>query len=104
MLKKSQELLLEAQEEENDLKALGKYTKAMREARLERFDDYIVPLETRGYIITPFNGTKFVIDTQIEKFGIIDFFPKANKICIRKGNKWIKPGLKWIIKNLLENE
>ena len=49
------------------------------------------------------NNHKFTIDTdaQEEKFGVIDYFPKANKVLIRKDNKWIKPGLKWIITNLL---
>ena len=34
-------------------------------------------------------------------FGDLDFYPKANKVLIRKDNKWIKPGLNWIYKNLL---
>lgn len=33
-------------------------------------------------------------------FGDLDFYPKANKVLIRKDNKWIKPGLNWIMKNL----
>ena len=35
------------------------------------------------------------------KFGIVDFYPKSNKILIRKENKWITGGLRWIISSLL---
>lgn len=34
-------------------------------------------------------------------FGDLDFYPKANKVLIRKQNKWIKPGLNWIYNNLI---
>jgi hypothetical protein len=34
------------------------------------------------------------------KFGDLDYYPKANKVLIRKENKWIKPGLNWLYKNL----
>jgi hypothetical protein len=42
---------------------------------------------------------------EIKDYGVIDFYPKANKLLIRKLNKWIKPALGWIILELnLENE
>jgi hypothetical protein len=90
----------QAQEEDNNLKALALHTKSLREARLEKFDDYIILLEQKGCIIIPFNGSKVVIDTQTN-YGVIDYFPKANKLLIRKENEWIQPGLKWIITNLI---
>lgn len=33
-------------------------------------------------------------------FGDLDFYPKSNKLLIRKDNEWKKPGLNWIMKNL----
>jgi len=39
---------------------------------------------------------------ETEMYGIIDFFPKANSVLIRKDNNWKKPGLKWIKKNILK--
>lgn len=101
-MKKSEQLEQEAHAEENDLKALGIYNKALREKRLERFETYLSDLEKRGYEIVEDNH-KYTIDTDTQeiKFGIIDYFPKANKVLIRKKNKWVKPGLKWIIDNLL---
>ena len=99
-MKQSEILTKQAQEEENDFRALGLHTKALREARLEKFDDYIMLLQQKECIIVPFNGSKVIIDTQT-KHGIIDYFPKANKLLIRKSNKWVQPGLKWIVTNLI---
>lgn len=91
-----------ADAEENDLKAMGMYNKSLREKRLERFEDYLLPLERQGYEIVE-NNHKYTIDTDAQSvmYGIVDYFPKANKLLIRKENKWIKPGLKWIMDNLL---
>jgi hypothetical protein len=104
-VKTSDKLKIEAQEEENDFRALALYTKSMREARLERWEegDYKNKLEAKDCIIIPFNGSKVTIDTQTELFGIIDYFPKANKILIRKKNKWCEQGLKWINQNLIKD-
>lgn len=101
-MKESEKILEQARSEENDFKALNLHTKALREARLERFEDYIPALLENGCIIIPFNGQKVVIDTQIESIGILDYFPKANKVCKRQGNEWIKPGLKYIVETLLK--
>jgi len=100
-MKKSDALTEAAMKEENDLIALGIYNKALREKRLERFESHILDLEKKGYEIVE-NNHKYTIDTDTQeiKYGIIDYFPKANKLLIRKENKWIKPGLNWILKNL----
>ena len=102
-MKKSEELKQEAQQEESDFAYMAKMNKSMREARLERFEDgYTEKLEINNCIVIPFNGSKIVIDTQTEKFGIVDYYPKANKILIRKDNKWITHGLRWINESLLK--
>ena len=67
-----------------------------------RFEVYIPALIEKGCIIVPFNGQKVVIDTQTESMGILDYFPKANKICKRKNNAWITPGLRYIVENILK--
>ena len=82
---------------------MAKMNKSMREARLERFEDgYAEKLESNNCIVIPFNGSKIVIDTHTENFGIVDYYPKANKILIRKDNKWITQGLRWINESLLK--
>lgn len=96
-MKQSEELLQLARKEENDLKSMGMYIKALRASRSEKFEDgWLLPLSDR-YKVDKIDF-KYTITT--ESFGILDYFPKANKLLIRKDNKWIKPGLKWMINNL----
>ena len=84
-------------EEDNDFKSFALLCKALRESRSEKFiDGWLEPLSIRYNIIS--QDYKYTITT--EDYGILDYFPKANKLLIRKENKWIKPGLKWIINNL----
>ncbi len=102
-MKMSEQLKKEAQQEESDFSYMAKMNKSIREARLERFEDgYAEKLESNKCIVIPFNGSKVVIDTQTEKYGIVDYYPKANKILIRKDNKWLTQGLRWINDTLLK--
>ena len=102
-MKMSEQLKKEAQQEESDFSYMAKMNKSIREARLERFEDgYAEKLESNKCIVIPFNGSKVVIDTQTEKHGIVDYYPKANKILIRKDNKWLTQGLRWINDTLLK--
>lgn len=97
---KSNELRQKAELEENDLKALGLYTKVLREERYERFENYKDKLKNAGYNLTEFEAQgKYTIEPT--KFGIIDYYPKSNKLLIRKENKWITGGLRWIIGSIL---
>jgi hypothetical protein len=100
---KSEELKKQAESEENDLKAMGLYTKVLREERSERFENYKDKLLQAGYNLIEFEAQgKFTIEPT--EFGIIDYYPKSNKILIRKESKWINGGLRWIIKSLLNND
>ncbi len=102
-MKKSEELERKAAQEDNDLVALGILTKAMREKRYEKFNERYLPELIRRYPIDlQEEGTRIRITT--EKFGKIDFYPKANKILIHQCNQWKKPGLRWIIQNLLSTD
>lgn len=97
-MKKSEELTLASQQEDNDIKSFGLLCKALRESRSERFIEDWLPVFQKRYSIEIRNNGSYSIQTQ--SFGIIDFYPKANKLLIRTKNKWIKPGLKWLIINL----
>ena len=102
-MKQSEILKKQLQEEENDIKAFGIECKIIREVKNERFEDTWLPrLEDR---ITKqniaYNADMFRYTITTNSHGIIDFYPKANKVLIRKDNKWIKPGLKWLINNMI---
>lgn len=94
----SEDLELAAQLEYDDFKSFALHCKALREKRSERFIEDWLPILMKRYNIQLRENTSYSINTQ--KYGIIDYYPKANKLLIRKDNKWIKPGLKWIINNL----
>lgn len=100
-MKESEELRLKSMREDNDFKSMKLANKSMRQARVERFDSkYLEILEKHGAIVTPFDGIKVSIDTQTDQYGIVDYFPKSNKLRIRKGNSWEPRGLKWIRTNI----
>jgi len=93
-MKKSEQLRIES-----DIAYLGAANKIMREEREERFiERYYSSLEEKlGMAKVDPVQRGYLWDT--EKFGRIIFFPKANKVLLCKQNKWVKPGLQWLIKN-----
>lgn len=99
-MKKSEELRLKAAQKENDLKAMGIITKAFREERAENIGRYIQDLRDRGFTVDEdTNLCRFII--QPTHFGIIDYYPKANKALVRTTNRWISGGLGWIRRNFI---
>ena len=103
--KLSSKLFREASEEENDLASLGKEVKAIRQVREEKFAKWHDELLNSSDVIsvTKFSAQgKFEIRTSTEH-GIIDYFPKANKLLIRKSNNWKEKGINWIKENILRS-
>lgn len=97
-MKKSEELRKEASMAESDQACLGLHTKAMREERIENFEEKWLPLlKEKATVHYSELLNRYWIENK--KMGVIDFYPKANKIHIRKQNRWVKPGLQWLIKN-----
>jgi len=101
-MKKSEKIKLEADQEDNDLKALGLYTKVLREQRIENFETNWLPKLKEGHICEKSTNQSYVIWSS--RFGVIDFFPKTDKCLFRKTQKRAKPGLQWIVKNLILNK
>lgn len=97
MISESERLMSLSRQEDNDIKSFALMCKALREQRCERFDKWL-PIIQSQYDVVLRPNSSYQITTQ--KFGIIDYFPKANKVLIRKDNDWKKPGLKWLIDNL----
>ena len=102
-MKESEKLKKLAQQEDNDLKYMGIMKKAIREERNEEFyANWLSELYNSDKVISikelPIQGK---IEINTDDFGIVDFFPKANKVLRRKENKWVHPGLKWLKDNLI---
>lgn len=100
--KRSELLSEQAAEEDNDFKALALHTQSIRESRLERFEEKLLPLLQEKFQVYERKNGSYTIDET--KFGAIDYFPKANKLLIRKSNKWKTAGMKWMRENLLNDE
>lgn len=102
-MKESEKLKEQASQEDNDLKYMGLMKKAHREERNEEFyANWLGNLYESDRVISIKELTmqgKFEINTS--EHGMIDFFPKANKVLIRKKNDWVYPGLKWLITQLI---
>ena len=96
-MKRSEELKLAAQQEESEIKSYAYQCKALREQRSENFiQDWLPLLQSRFTV--GINNHKYSIHAG--SLGIIDYFPKGDKVLYRKKNTWIRPGLPWIIKHI----
>lgn len=97
-MKRSEEIRKAAAEEDNDLKALGLYGKAIREKRNEKFEDNWLPkiqrtLGDQFYYIESMYCWRYDFGSQ----KVWDFYPKANKVFIYETSEWVHKGLKWIV-------
>jgi hypothetical protein len=97
-MKKSEELRIQAAQEESDFKSLSLHSKALREEKKENFKDKWLPLLLERTNVT-FDDKTGKYTFFHKRLGMIDFFPKANRILIRRENKWYGRGLHWIITN-----
>jgi hypothetical protein len=97
-MKKSEELRIRAGEIDSDIAYLAAANKIMREERKERFEDkWLQLLLAKTNVCHNKEMERYEIWHQ--KFRTIDFYPKSNKVLIRKDNKWCTNGLNWLIKN-----
>lgn len=100
---KSEQLKQQAAQEDNDLVAMGIGKKAIREERNERWDAWKDDILKSKLVISHIDSpTMGKIMIEIKGVGIVDYFPKANKVLIRKTSIWHKPGLNWLINILAE--
>ena len=86
--------------EDNDLRAMGIAKKLTREKRNDRFLDQWLPLiEAKCNVTVDPNMDKYTIEPTSK--GIIDYYPKSNRLLIRTSNTWKSDGLVVLI-NLLK--
>ncbi|MCJ7802738.1 MAG: hypothetical protein MUP82_10325 [Candidatus Marinimicrobia bacterium] len=74
--------------------------KQFRSDRLQNFKEKWLPILLREVEVSERENGSYTFE--LPEFGIIDFFPKANNLLIRKNNEWKKPGLEWLIKNVID--
>ena len=102
-MKKSEFLKESLLVEENDSKAFGIGTKIIREERTERFDEnWLFKFKDKFKDDFRYIEKMFCWRLMDDKKNNIDFYPKANKVFIHSKNKWIKPGLDYLIKTYFD--
>lgn len=77
------------------------YQKKVREDKYGRFCSKTLPklLESKKITSVEKFLDKFIIITN--NFGIIDMFPKADRLLIRKNNEWHSGATEWILDNII---
>lgn len=95
-MKQSDKLRVQFEQEENDLKAMGIGVKLIREERFEKFEERWLPV-LQKIVDVAYNEKTGAYVIQHPTYGSMDFYPKANKLLIRKFNRWIKPGLRYLV-------
>lgn len=100
MVKKSEDLRRQMAGEDNDIKAFGIGGKIIREARAENFDAEWLP---KFQEVCPIVFKEVLGCYQLEnkKYGIMRYYPKANRLHLCQENRWVKPGLQWLVRNIL---
>lgn len=76
------------------------YTKRQRRKKnMKDFEEYMLPdLEDQYEVVSHNNESGYSI--RGTEFGTVDIYPMSDKVLIRKDNKWLKNGLKWIGEHL----
>ena len=75
-----------------------KLTRAKRAEKAEAFKERLI---AKGFEVTTGHAAG-CITIRPTDFGILDFYPKANKVLIRTSNKWITDGKQWLTIKLLK--
>lgn len=100
-MKESEKLYLQLDQVENEFEAMAIQRKIVGAERVEKFEFAYLPKIKAKFPVDNSIEYRWTIET--DTHGIVDFYPKANNLLIRRTNKWKKPGLKWIINNLLKD-
>ena len=87
-------------EEHNDY-GLRHTRRSLREERDKKFAEWLPTLKEKCISIE-YNEKQWCYFIEHSKYGMIKFFPKANKVFQIRKEKWIKPGLRWLVQNILQ--
>ena len=91
-------------EDDNDFAYMRQLKEKHAKERLDTFNNsYLEKLVANGCVVTYPSVGKITISTKTD-FGIVDYFPKANKILVRKFNAWLGGGTGWIKRNLINEK
>lgn len=73
-------------------------SKSARNKRLLDFRAHVLEGIMDVYNVEKRDNGSYTIDTQ--NFGVLDLYPKADKLLFREDGRWIKGGIEWVCNNL----
>ena len=91
---------MDKQQQARDQESLNVYLKALRIEKEDVFKEYFLGRIAENSIINRQPAHSYEIYSV--RFGRVLFYPVLNRCFLLRKSKWIKPGLQWIIKNLLK--
>ncbi len=91
---------MDKEEKTRDQEALKVYLKALRWEKEDAFKEYFLKRISENSIINRQPAHSYEIYSV--RFGRVLFYPVLNRCFLLRKSKWIKPGLQWIIQNLLK--
>jgi len=71
--------------------------KEIRLNLVETFETHILPQLEAKYDVFKGKNSNYIIDSEL---GVIEYFPKSQRLLIRAENKWLSNGLNWLKINL----
>lgn len=90
--KLSQQLELEACQEENDFLAWSLHAKAYKEAKKESFEDDILPKIRESEKVSFVTGSNHFYKIGFKDGTIYDYYPVKNRLMQHKPTKWFYDG------------
>ena len=72
--------------------------KGLRNKRMRDFNAYVLDGLRMRHRIEIGKNENYIIHTQ--DFGVLDLYPKSDKLLFREDNGWIDNGIDWVCNNL----
>jgi hypothetical protein len=82
-----------------DIEELGRYKTTGRAQKEDVFKSYFLERLMSGHIV--YTEKAHIYTVYSTRHGRIDIYPVTNRCFLVRRSKWIKPGMEWLVKNIL---
>ena len=101
-MKKSDQLFIDAEQEENDFRYWSKLDNAKKEQRKEVFEEHFLPKIKESEKVVSMeerqSGSMWIIEFSD---GVkIDYYPKKDRVFVKRVNHWKSNGKTWILNKI----
>jgi hypothetical protein len=96
-MKKSELLHRQADEADNDFQFWNLKTQAEKEEKLERFVEKHLPTIQQSENVVSVEDREYMFMIEFKDGTKIDYYPKKDRVFIKKINTWKYNGLAWVL-------